>query len=470
MNRRAIVVGLLTVLCAFTGVSAVRAAENLSSGLNLGTLTHLYQMQLSLNGTTNTSIERRIELERSRIHASIEDQVNDMVNALRRTASGGSLGDSIIQQRMLISSLQTRSDNAKVDRDLLNKEEGAYYDTPNTGTGSDTEYRLTATHQELLARRAALEEEISAFDGYLKIENERLSHLTWQQRWEQFALFIELARYLFIVLVVILLERLIRLKFLVRIENSNARYVVMKFFTATVYVLGLFWLFSSLSAQYPGILTSLAIFGAVVAFSIQDVLKDVVGWLVIVQRRLFTLGDRVTIGPYTGDIVDLGILRLTMVEVNNTLNPEVARAGQIIALPNAMVLSNPVMNYHANSDYVEGEIVIVVTFDSNWQRAREILQEILEDETTTLADRARLQNVGRMKHLYIAREQSAGRVVMEPKPRGITFTLRFLVPIGQRSTYVSRISERIFSMFGNEPSIRLALEGGQSTAMHASGH
>jgi small-conductance mechanosensitive channel len=463
MKIRLSLLGLALFLAPFSG-QAADASTRLN--VDLSYLTRLYQAQLRVGEGKSPSIERQILSERSKIRGDADDQVNDLINAMSRESTGSTLNvnQAISEQQNLVSALETRKESIVVDLSLLTTERQEIYGSGSGSVTADTA-RITQTLPELLARKASLEEQSQSFDFFLRLENDRLQKLQWQQRVQQFSLLITIAKYVLLALIVILLERFIRLRFLLRIQNASTRYIVMKAFTAFVYITAILWAITRLTGEYPQILTSLAIFGAGVAFSIQDVLKDIVGSLIIIQRRLFTLGQRVTIGAYTGDVVDIGLLRTTLVEVNNTLNPDIARMGQILTLPNSMVLTQPVVNYHTTSDYVDGQFSMTVTYDSDWKRAKEIMEELLHEETQTAIDRARLQQLGRMRQFYSSHEPQGARVFMEPGAIGIVLTLQFLVPIGQRRTFITRLSGLIFEKFSKEKNIKLALDAGHSTEL-----
>ena len=65
------------------------------------------------------------------------------------------------------------------------------------------------------------------------------------------------------------------------------------------------WLLSKLVSDHPNVIASLAIVGAGIAVALQDIVKDIVGWIIVLQRRLYTLGDRVSIGNHTGDVIEI---------------------------------------------------------------------------------------------------------------------------------------------------------------------
>ncbi len=429
--------GLLSALPVF--------AANADVPVNHTRLIQLYQLQLQ--GFKDSTLETRIENERSRIRGDLDDQINDLINALSRSSTGSelSLAGVVAQQKAVVNALTTRRDTNVADIELLKREEIFYGEEAITGSGAIDMGRITVSEADLMARKAVFEEQQHSLDFFLSLETDRLSKLQWNQRLQQFSLLFTLLRYVVFFFVIVALERLVRLKFLTRIHSQNARYIAMKFFTGSVYIFTLLWILVQLTAQYPGILTSLAILGAGVAIALQDIFKDIVGWVVIMQKRLYTLGHRVTIGAYTGDVMDISLLTTTLLEVTNTVAPETARGGQVLAIPNAAVLTQPVLNYSAKSDYVDGEINLVFTFDSDITLLEELLRSILNEETQQYMERARRQTVGRLKHYYTSHEPQGSRVFFDPVATGIRASLRFPTPIGERRIVSTRLLKRILT-------------------------
>jgi small-conductance mechanosensitive channel len=202
---------------------------------------------------------------------------------------------------------------------------------------------------------------------------------------------------------------------------------------------------------------SLAIVGAGIAVALQNVVKDVVGWMIVVQRRLFTLGDRVSIGPNTGDVIDIGLLRTTMLEVSvaGLFNAH-ERTGKTLYVPNSLILSEPLLNYNTTSDFMSVEMKVTVSYESDWKKAESILKEVLMAETAEYAEQARRQQRKRTALFYTAWEVSEPEVHVDLDSSGILFTLKFTVPIGKRRSTVTSLSRSILEHFGAQYDVNIA--------------
>ena len=115
---------------------------------------------------------------------------------------------------------------------------------------------------------------------------------------------------------------------------------------------------------------------AAIVIVLQDLFSSFVGWFVIVASRKVRVGDRVEIGGQKGDVVDIQLLRTTLVELNNWLEVD-EPTGRVIVLPNNFIFKENVVNYsHIHSRYWN-KIDVTVTFETPAAEAEELLTRVL---------------------------------------------------------------------------------------------
>jgi small-conductance mechanosensitive channel len=185
--------------------------------------------------------------------------------------------------------------------------------------------------------------------------------------------------------------------------------------------------------------------------------KDVVGWLMILQKRLYILGDRVSVGPYTGDVVDMSLLRTTLLEVQTSPTASVQeRTGRTLYMPNAAVLTHDVLSFNRTSDFIKSELKFVITLESHWEKAEKILQTILDEVTGTYVEAALQQYNSRTKTLFIHSNPTGSTLYTDIVGDGIEMTLRFTIPIGMRREVCSEIVRMVLKRFAMETDVNLA--------------
>lgn len=417
------------------------------------TLKQLYLQTLQVK-TPSAYLEGRIRTERARVR-NLESQDLQTVVESATNDSDTSAGAAVQKQRTLVQTLQDRRAEASVDRDLAVDEEASIEQGADP---NDAEQRTA--HADVLARHAVLQERIAAIDQVLTVQKDRLDRLESQERMATANQVFWLMLFLAVIAVIVILERWVRKILLSRIQESNRRYFATKIFTGFIYALLIVWVLTRIAAQFPGVITSFAIVGAAVAVALQTVIKDIVGWLIIIQKRLYAVGHRISVGPYTGDVMDITLLRTVIAEVHNTEARDPSRIGQTLYLPNSLILDRPVLNFHNLSDFMEAEVHVTVTFGSDTALAEGILREVLEEEVGAFVESARRQAARRTSRFFVSRELPASRVFMDFTNEGVRFTLRFLVPIGQLRTVVSSVTHRVLERFRKEETITFAYNHG----------
>jgi small-conductance mechanosensitive channel len=118
--------------------------------------------------------------------------------------------------------------------------------------------------------------------------------------------------------------------------------------------------------------------GAGVAVALQDVLASLAGAFSIGFSTLYTVGDRVQIGDTRGDVIDIGLLRTTLMETGNWVSKDLYN-GRLVRIPNSTVLKGTVFNYSQGFQFIWDEIKVQFTNTSDCQFAREMLLRVAKE-------------------------------------------------------------------------------------------
>lgn len=127
--------------------------------------------------------------------------------------------------------------------------------------------------------------------------------------------------------------------------------------------------------------TVLGFIGAGLAIALREYLASFLAWFYILGQRNIALGSRIEIGSpngVRGDVIDIGVFKLTLVEVRGEGIGEQS-SGRLVTIPNFKVLTDPVYHFTAGSPFVWDEIDFTITFESDWERAKSILRAIAEE-------------------------------------------------------------------------------------------
>jgi hypothetical protein len=161
-------------------------------------------------------------------------------------------------------------------------------------------------------------------------------------------------------------------------EQADARYRVRKFVVFVGYVLAILFLMLLFEDRLGQLSLVLGVVGAGIAVALQDAIASLAGWLAIGFSSLYKVGDRIQIGETMGDVIDISILRTTLMETGNWVNRDLYN-GRIARITNSSVLKGTVFNYSQGFRFLWDEIKVPLTVQSDHLFAREMLLRVAEE-------------------------------------------------------------------------------------------
>ncbi len=163
-----------------------------------------------------------------------------------------------------------------------------------------------------------------------------------------------------------------------RFGRADARYKVRKFVAFSGYLSILLFLAILFEDRLGRLSFAFGVAGAGVAVALQDMLASIAGAFSIGFSKLYALGDRVQIGDTRGDVIDIGLLRTTLLETGNWVSGDLYN-GRIVRIPNSTVLKGSVFNYSQGFQFIWDEIKVLFTTTSDCQLAREMLLRVAKE-------------------------------------------------------------------------------------------
>lgn len=240
-----------------------------------------------------------------------------------------------------------------------------------------------------------------------------------------------------------------------RVKDLRARHAVRKniiyFVSFAVLIIVIFiW---AHKMRYLTIFLGIASAG--IALALQEVLLCVAGWFLIVTRHPFDVGDRVEFGGVKGDVIDIRIFQTSLLEIGNWVNADQS-TGRIANIPNSAVFKRENFNYNRGFEYIWNEIRVMVTFESDWRRAEEIMITHGREIAGDMEELAKRKIDGMTNKYMIYYGKLTPIVYTRIADSGIEVTLRYLVDAKKRRATETEITRRLLSDFEKEPHISFA--------------
>ena len=191
-----------------------------------------------------------------------------------------------------------------------------------------------------------------------------------------------------------------------------------------------------------GLATYLGLVSAGIAIALQDPVTNLAGWLYILIRRPFRVGDRIQVGTNTGDVVDIRPLRFIMLEIGNWVHADQG-TGRILHVPNGLVFKHSVANYDEAFGYIWNELDITITFESDWRSAKSMLEAILAEQSDEIDKhvRKRIDDAAHVLHIKLPTVTPVvWTTVVES---GVRLTMRYLCKPRARRSSETHIWEQV---------------------------
>jgi small-conductance mechanosensitive channel len=260
---------------------------------------------------------------------------------------------------------------------------------------------------------------------------------------------------LLIMLVLWLIRSLVLKAVRNRTEDPRLRYIWLK--SSSYVTAGIVLLFLTILwvESFRGLSTFLGLATAGLAIALKDLVTGLVGWVFIIWRRPFTIGDRVQIGDFQGDVVDIRVFQFSLMEIGNWVDADQS-TGRVINIPNGMVISHMLANYSKGFQYIWNEIPVLVTFESDWRKAKNLLVDIANKHAEHLGQSAQRKIVEASKKLMIFYRTLTPTVYTSVKDSGVLLTLRYLCKPRERRGTEQAIWEDILDSFAEHTDVDFA--------------
>jgi small-conductance mechanosensitive channel len=180
------------------------------------------------------------------------------------------------------------------------------------------------------------------------------------------------------VLVITLISRAARRVLLQRIESTDTRYRFRKIVNAAGFLAAVILVTVVFSDKLGNLTVAFGVAGAGIAFALQEVIASIAGWVAVSFGNFYSVGDRVQLGGIVGDVIDIGVLRTTIMETGQWVKADLYN-GRIVRVANSFVFKEPVFNYSGDFPFLWDEITVPIKYGSDYKLAREILQNIADD-------------------------------------------------------------------------------------------
>ncbi len=183
------------------------------------------------------------------------------------------------------------------------------------------------------------------------------------------------------IVITLALARAVDVYFISHVQDSASGYNIRRIVRLITALLLALIVISILFANWYTAVVSLGLVSLILGFALQTPITSFIGWIYILVRTPYRVGDRIQIGNATGDVIDVSYLDTTLWEFGGEYLSTDHPSGRVIKFPNSNVLSSAVYNYSwPLFPYIWNEIKFNVAYESDLQFVAQTMRQIAEDE------------------------------------------------------------------------------------------
>jgi small-conductance mechanosensitive channel len=208
--------------------------------------------------------------------------------------------------------------------------------------------------------------------------------LDWRPSLFGESLALKLQRYLLgalAVIGVVTVMRALEVYAIERMKNPVSRFNLKRVLRLLVGLMIVFIVISVLFVNWYAAVVSLGLISLILGFALQTPISSFIGWIYILARRPYRVGDRIQIGDARGDVIDVSYLDTTLWEIGGKHLSTDHPSGRLIKFPNTSVFSEPVYNYSwPLFPYIWNEVKFHIAYESDLEFVANTMQKIAEEE------------------------------------------------------------------------------------------
>lgn len=207
--------------------------------------------------------------------------------------------------------------------------------------------------------------------------------------------------------------------------------------------------------KMSGLSVAIGVMGAGITFALQEVITSIAGWFAINFGSFFRVGDRVMLGGIKGDVVDVGMLRTTVMELGEWVKGEQYN-GRVVRIANSFVFKDPVFNYSVYFPFLWDEIDIPIKYGSDLKAARNLIKNIADETLDDYETKASQEWRVLVEKFDIENAIIDNQVFMTADSNAVTFSLRYVCDYKSRRKTKDILFEKIVQQIADHKDIEIA--------------
>ena len=253
-----------------------------------------------------------------------------------------------------------------------------------------------------------------------------------------------------IAIVIISISKLIQKNISKVVKDNSSKYRVRKFINFFGFILIILAASLIYSDKLGGLTVAFGVAGAGIAFALQEIIVSIAGWIAITFGRYFKVGDRILLGGVKGDVIDISVMRTTLMECGEWINGDLYN-GRVVRISNSFLFKDPVYNYSGDFPFLWDEIVVPIKHGSDVKEVKAIFGDIAESIVGEYSKNANSAWIELVNKYMVENAQIKPLITVTFNENWINFTIRYVVDYKSRRGTKDQLFSKILEASNNTP-------------------
>ena len=259
----------------------------------------------------------------------------------------------------------------------------------------------------------------------------------------------------FFSVLILTISKTIEILIVKRSHSKYKRYNLIRLTHLVSLIMVLMLIVSFLFANWYAAAVSLGLISLILGFALQMPIASFIGWIYILIRNPYRIGNRIQLDTFKGDVLEIGYLDTTLLEFAGDYLTNDLPSGRLIRFPNSLVLQSPVYNYSwKDFEYIWNEIPFHVAYDADLKFIENTIRKITADQLgPQMSDR-----IEELKEMVKQSPVDEGQIKDYPfvslrinTNTWVEVTVTYLVPPKKAATFRSAIIREVLSELSKYP-------------------
>jgi small-conductance mechanosensitive channel len=185
----------------------------------------------------------------------------------------------------------------------------------------------------------------------------------------------------FFIIAILAAAKIIEIIIIQKTHSKYKKYNLIRITKLFSFIASAILFISFLFSNWYTAAVSLGLISLIIGFALQTPISSFIGWIYIIIRNPFRIGERIQINEIKGDVIEIGYLDTTLWEFAGDYLTNDLPSGRLIRFPNSLVLQSPVFNYSwHNFHFIWNEIPFHVAYESNLTFIEKVIKRITKEE------------------------------------------------------------------------------------------